>query len=118
MLPDPLSLTLLAMLSVSQPALARPVAPVTPLSFRFVSAAPPPPSALVRTGGLKPLRHPVAKKATAAVAGAILGALGGMLAGAAVGAMGAGEDGALQGMCIGAFAGAGVGAALGAWVAR
>jgi hypothetical protein len=118
MLPDPLSLTLLAMLSVSQPALARPAPPVRPPSFRFVSAAPPPPSALARTGGLKPLRHPVAKKATAAVAGAIIGALGGMLAGAAVGAMGGGEDGALQGGGIGMFAGAGAGAVLGAWVAR
>lgn len=75
MLPDTLCLLVVATLSMPQPALPPPMPPV----FRFASVTPPPPSALTREAAVKPLRHPVAKKATAAVAGAVLGYFAGVL---------------------------------------
>ena len=110
MLPDPSSLLLIALLSKNP----GPVSPQAP--FRFATATVPPPSALMRAGGLRPIRGRPAKKATAAVAGAILGFFGGALAGAGVGSLLGSDDPdnymALQGGWVGGMAGAGVGALL------
>jgi hypothetical protein len=122
MMPDPLSALLLLTLTVpvfaldgGSPGVSSP-GPVT--SFRFRTASPPPPSALARAVGLKPIRHVAAKKATAAVAGGILGFMGGLVVGAGVGALINGEDGAMIGFSIGAPAGAVVGGLMGALYAR
>ena len=118
MLPDPLSLIVVASLSLPQPTLLPPGTPVTRSSFRFASAAPPPASALTRSASLKPIRHPAAKKATAAVALGILGFFGGMLGGAAIGSLGPDDDAVLSGAFVGAISGAAGGALVGLLVAR
>jgi hypothetical protein len=122
MLPDSLSAVLLLALSVpaapvgtGDPGISSPVA-VT--SFRFRTATLPPPSALARGIGLKPLRHVAAKKATAAVAGGILGFMAGLVVGAGMGALANGEDGAMVGFTIGAPAGAAVGGVMAVLWAR
>ena len=113
MLADPFSFIVVATLSMPRLAVA-PQAVVPPPQCRLACATPPPPEALMRGASIQPIRHRVAKKATAAVAGAILGFFVGMLPGAGIAAVCNPDDenAALAGAMYGGTAGAIGGAAL------
>jgi hypothetical protein len=112
MLADPFTFVLVAALSVPRVAVITPAVPPSAVC-RLACATPPPPEALMRRPSIRPIRHVVAKKATAAVAGAILGFFVGMLPGAGIGAACNPDDenAALAGAMIGGTTGA-IGGAL------